>query len=49
MSTADLLPANPDLLEGVDDLIKLSYLNEPSVLYNLKYRYSQEKIYVSGI
>ncbi|KAJ9153639.1 hypothetical protein P3X46_027059 [Hevea brasiliensis] len=45
VSTADLLPANPDILEGVDDLIKLSYLNEPSVLYNLKYRYSQDKIY----
>ncbi|KAF2285940.1 hypothetical protein GH714_009103 [Hevea brasiliensis] len=31
VSTADLLPANPDILEGVDDLMKLSYLNEPSV------------------
>ncbi|EEF36593.1 myosin vIII, putative [Ricinus communis] len=45
VSTADLLPANPDILEGVDDLIKLSYLNEPSVLYNLKHRYSQDMIY----
>ncbi|KAL6975369.1 hypothetical protein U1Q18_024164 [Sarracenia purpurea var. burkii] len=26
----ELLPANPDILEGVDDLIQLSYLNEPS-------------------
>ncbi|XP_050216632.1 myosin-2 isoform X2 [Mercurialis annua] len=42
---ADLLPANPDILEGVDDLIKLSYLNEPSVLYNLKHRYSEDMIY----
>ncbi|XP_043688998.1 myosin-2-like isoform X2 [Telopea speciosissima] len=41
----DLLPANPDILEGVDDLIQLSYLNEPSVLHNLRYRYSQDKIY----
>lgn len=48
MSTADLLPANPDILEGVDDLIKLSYLNEPSVFHNLKCRYSQDMIYVSA-
>ncbi|XP_042479172.1 myosin-2-like isoform X2 [Macadamia integrifolia] len=41
----DLLPANPDILEGVDDLIQLSYLNEPSVLHNLRYRFSQDKIY----
>lgn len=47
MPTADLLPANPDILEGVDDLIQLSYLNEPSVLYNLQSRYSREAIYVS--
>ncbi|OAY54964.1 myosin-2 isoform X2 [Manihot esculenta] len=45
VSTADLLPANPDILEGVDDLIKLSYLNEPSVFHNLKCRYSQDMIY----
>ena len=41
-----LLPANPDILEGVIDLTQLSYLNEPSVLYNLGCRYSQDKIYV---
>ncbi|KAJ4981808.1 hypothetical protein NE237_032645 [Protea cynaroides] len=41
----DLLPANPDILEGVDDLIQLSYLNEPSVLHNLRYRYFHDKIY----
>lgn len=46
MPTADLLPANPDILEGVDDLIQLSYLNEPSVLNNLQSRYSREAIYV---
>lgn len=43
--TGDLLPANPDLLEGTDDLTQLSYLNEPSVFHNLQYRYSQDKIY----
>ncbi|KAG0563594.1 hypothetical protein KC19_8G043800 [Ceratodon purpureus] len=40
-----LQPANPDILEGVYDLIKLSYLNEPSVLHNLDFRYAQDKIY----
>ena len=49
MPTGELLPANPDILEGVDDLIQLSYLNEPSVLYNLRYRYSRDTIYVSLI
>ncbi|KAL9236379.1 hypothetical protein vseg_011058 [Gypsophila vaccaria] len=43
--TTDLLPANPDILDGVDDLIQLSYLNEPSVVSNLHYRYSRDQIY----
>ncbi|XP_014493730.1 myosin-2 isoform X3 [Vigna radiata var. radiata] len=42
---SEILPANPDGLENVDDLIKLCYLNEPSVLHNLKLRYSQGMIY----
>jgi len=46
VARTDLLPANPDILEGVDDLIQLSYLNEPSVLHNLQFRYSQDMIYV---
>ncbi|KAE9592939.1 putative myosin ATPase [Lupinus albus] len=41
----ELLPANPDILEGVDDFMKLSFLNEPSVLHNLKFRYSKQMIY----
>ncbi|XP_018471057.1 myosin-2 [Raphanus sativus] len=45
VTTEDLFPANPDVLEGVEDLIQLSYLNEPSVLYNLRVRYSQDVIY----
>ena len=49
MLTGELIPANPDILDGVDDLIQLSYLNEPSVLYNLRYRYSRDMIYVSMI
>jgi myosin-5 len=48
VSAAKIQPANPDILEGVDDLIKLSYLNEPSVLHDLDYRYALDKIYVSA-
>ena len=47
MKTESLVPANPDILDGVDDLMQLSYLNEPSVLYNLQYRYNRDMIYVS--
>ena len=31
----------------VDDMTKLTYLNEPGVLYNLKKRYALNEIYVS--
>lgn len=41
-----LLPANPEILDGVADLMQLSYLSEPSVLYNLQYRYDRDMIYV---
>ncbi|AES62989.1 P-loop nucleoside triphosphate hydrolase superfamily protein [Medicago truncatula] len=44
----DLVPANPDILDGVDDLMQLSYLNEPSVLYNLQHRYNQNMIYTKA-
>lgn len=47
MNSDSLTPANPDVLDGVDDLMQLSYLNEPSVLYNLQYRYDRDLIYVS--
>lgn len=47
MSTGEILPANPAILEGVDDLIQLSYLNEPSVLHNLQNRFSRDMVYVS--
>ncbi|KAI4366093.1 hypothetical protein MLD38_022015 [Melastoma candidum] len=45
VSTGELLPANPDILRCADDLLQLSYLNEPSVIYNLQYRYSRDIIY----
>ncbi|XP_015082010.1 myosin-2-like isoform X3 [Solanum pennellii] len=41
----EVLPSNPDVLEGVDDLMQLSYLNEPSVLHNLQHRYVRDMIY----
>lgn len=49
VETDSLVPANPDILDGVDDLMQLSYLNEPSVLYNLQYRYDRNMIYVSSL
>lgn len=48
MISETMVPANPDILDGVNDLMQLSYLNEPSVLYNLQYRYDQDMIYVSN-
>ncbi|XP_024004491.1 myosin-4 [Eutrema salsugineum] len=45
VSMKEIFPANPDISEGVEDLIQLSYLNEPSVLHNLRVRYSQDLIY----
>lgn len=48
VNTDSLLPANPDILDGVDDLMQLSYLNEPSVLYNLQHRYNQDMIYTKA-
>lgn len=49
MPVGEVLPANPDVLEGVDDLMQLSYLNEPSVLHNLQHRYARDMIYVCNI
>ena len=46
MQSDILLPANPEILDGVDDLMQLSYLSEPSVLYNLQFRYDRDMIYV---
>eukprot|EP01018_Ginkgo_biloba_P030759 Gb_31402 [translate_table: standard] len=43
-----LLPANSNILEGVDDLVQLNYLNEPSVLHNLHNRYAQDVIYTKA-
>ncbi|CAN4104137.1 unnamed protein product [Withania somnifera] len=45
LPVGEVLPANPDVLDGVDDLMQLSYLNEPSVLHNLQHRYARDIIY----
>ena len=36
---------NPDFLEGTSDLTNLTYLNEPSVLHNVRLRYDRDEIY----
>ncbi|KAI3721675.1 hypothetical protein L2E82_32692 [Cichorium intybus] len=45
VSTRDLFPANSEILDGVNNLAELGYLNEPSVLYNIYYRYQRDVIY----
>lgn len=41
---------NPPILEAIEDLTSLSYLNEPAVLHAIKARYAQLNIYTySGI
>ncbi|KAL0478619.1 hypothetical protein AKO1_008390 [Acrasis kona] len=43
-------PMNPVSLDRVNDMSKLSHLNEPSVLHNLKQRYEADQIYTySGL
>ncbi|QDZ18026.1 heavy chain of myosin [Chloropicon primus] len=36
---------NPSFLEGTSDLTNLTYLNEPSVLHNVRLRYERDEIY----
>ncbi|KAL0486265.1 myosin heavy chain [Acrasis kona] len=46
----DVHPMNPPNLNGVNDMARLSHLNEPSVLANLRERYSKDNIYTySGL
>ncbi|KAG2431429.1 hypothetical protein HXX76_009444 [Chlamydomonas incerta] len=43
---ADLVvAANPGLQNGIPDIVQLSYLNEPGILYNLEHRYKVDDIY----
>ena len=44
----DLLqPMNPPKYEKIDDMANMTYLNEASVLHNLRARYKTLHIYVS--
>ena len=40
---------NPPKMEKFDDVSNMTYLNEASVLWNLKSRYVSKLIYVSDI
>ncbi|XP_020593191.1 myosin-1-like isoform X2 [Phalaenopsis equestris] len=40
-----IMPANSVVQDNVNDLALLCYVNEPSILHCLKYRYSQDMIY----
>lgn len=39
--------ADEEELGGFEDMTRLTYLNEPGVLYNLRRRYALNDIYVS--
>ena len=43
----DIQQMNPPKFEKIEDMANMTYLNEASVLYNLKSRYSAGMIYVS--
>ena len=38
-------PVNPKILDGVHDNTQLMHLHEPSLLFNLRYRYAKDQIY----
>ena len=42
---AHVVPANPALLDSVEDLTHLSFLNQPSILHALQQRYAAGNIY----
>ena len=44
VKTELLVPANPPILDGVNDLTSLSYLNEPSILNDLRQRYDRDQV-----
>lgn len=47
---SEVFKMNPPKFDMAEDLAELSYLNEPSVLYNLRRRYQKELIYTySGL
>ncbi len=44
---ADLQQVNPPKMEKIEDVTSMTYLNDASVLWNLKTRYQAKLIYVS--
>lgn len=47
ISRDDVQKANPPKFDKIEDMSELTYLNEASVLHNLKDRYYSSLIYVS--
>ena len=47
MKKDDIQQMNPPKFEKAEDMAALTYLNEASVLYNLRARYTAAMIYVS--
>lgn len=41
-------PMNPPKCDKIEDMVMMTHLNEPSVLFNLKDRYAAWMIYVSN-
>ena len=46
--SAQVMQVNPPKMEKFDDVSNMTYLNEASVLWNLKARYVAKLIYVSS-
>ena len=44
---SEIMQVNPPKMEKFDDISNMTYLNEASVLWNLKARYVAKLIYVS--
>ena len=42
--TDHMVPANPDIQDGVDDVAQLSHLNEPSLLHHIASRYLDKEL-----
>lgn len=47
IASVELSRINPPAFDGADDIAELTYLNEASVVHNLRTRYHQGAIYVS--
>ena len=43
--TKKIAQRNPEEMEGLNDLIKLQFLDEPNIIHNLRVRYNEDKIY----